>query len=518
MPVALKPGLIIDGFELIAPLHEGGMATLWRVRHPDHAMPLLMKLARIGYGEAATQIVGFEVERMILPQLSGPYVPRYVAAGDHHDQPWLVMEHLQGETLRPLLDAAPLPPQRVAELGALAAIAIHALHQQDVIHLDIKPSNLLLRSDGSSENGTAQMGTAQAGTAQPGTAQPGTIALIDFGLSHHSHLPDLLSEQFRVPMGTAPYIAPEQVLGQRDDPRSDLFALGVTLYHLATGERPFGNPTSPAGLRRRLYRDPVPPRALRPDIPRWLQELILRCLEVDPDARHATAAQLAHDLQHPEQVALTERADRSHRDGRLTVMRRWWRNFGRDRDPRKAVGEHLDQAPLLMVAIDLKHEDAALCAALRGNLQRIVSTFPHSRLACVTVMRIARIGLDSNLDAEGRNRHVKRLLALRDWIRPLALDEHRVTVHVLEHSDPAHALLDYARDNGVDHLIMGARGVTGVRRILGSVSARVVAEAPCTVTVVRAPTNHAAGSEEASQGGTAAGDSAIEPVIATERG
>lgn len=465
MPVPLKPGLIIDGFELIAPLHEGGMATLWRVAHPGHAMPLLMKLARIGYGEAATQIVGFEVERMILPQLRGPHVPRFVAAGDHEDQPWLVMEHLAGDTLRPLLEQAPLPPQRVAELGALAATAIHALHQQDVIHLDIKPSNLLRRPDGS-------------------------VALIDFGLSHHAHLPDLLDEQFRVPIGTAPYIAPEQVLGVRDEPRSDLFALGVTLYHLATGERPFGNPGSPAGLRRRLYRDPIPPRALRADIPRWLQEVILRCLEVDPDARHATAAQLAHDLQHPEQVALTARADRSHRDDRLTVVRRWWKHFGHERAPRRAVTDHLDQAPLLMVAIDLKHEDAALCAALRGTLQRIVSTFPQARLACITVMRTARIGLDSNLDSEGRNRHVKRLIALRDWVRPLGLDEHRVSVHVLEHSDPAHALLDYARDNGVDHLIMGARGVTGVRRILGSVSARVVAEAPCTVTVVRAPDAH----------------------------
>lgn len=471
MPVPLTPGLIIDGFELIAPLHEGGMATLWRVTHPDHAMPLLMKLARIGYGEAATQIVGFEVERMILPQLRGPHVPRFVAAGDHHDQPWLVMEHLAGDTLRPLLDDAPLPPQQVAELGALAATAIHALHQQEVIHLDIKPSNLLRRPDGS-------------------------VALIDFGLSHHAHLPDLLDEQFRVPIGTAPYIAPEQVLGVRDEPRSDLFALGVTLYHLATGERPFGNPGSPAGLRRRLYRDPVPPRALRPEIPRWLQEVILRCLEVDPDARHATAAQLAHDLQHPEQVPLTARADRSHRDGRVAVIQRWWKNFGREREPRRAVTDHLDQAPLLMVAVDLKHEDAALCAALRGTLQRIVSTFPHSRLACITVMRTARIGLDSNLDSEGRNRHVKRLIALRDWVRPLGLDEHRVTVHVLEHSDPAHALLDYARDNGVDHLIMGARGVTGVRRILGSVSARVVAEAPCTVTVVRAPATHDGEAEE----------------------
>lgn len=467
MPVPLKPGLVIDGFELIAPLHEGGMATLWRVSHPEHTMPLLMKLARIGYGEAATQIVGFEVERMILQQLTGPYVPRFVAGGEYQDQPWMVMEQLAGETLRPLLEQAPLPPQQVAELGALAATAIHALHQQDVIHLDIKPSNLLRRADSTPYNGT--------------------IALIDFGLSHHAHLPDLLAEQFNVPIGTAPYIAPEQVLGQRDDPRSDLFALGVTLYHLATGERPFGNPGSAAGLRRRMYRDPVPPRAIRAEIPRWLQEVILRCLEVDADARHATAAQLAHDLQHPEQVVLTDRADRSHRDGRLTVMRRWWQNVGRERGPRKAVSDHLDQAPLLMVAIDLKHEDAALCAALRGNLQRIVSTFPHSRLACVTVMRTARIGMDSNLDAEGRNRHVKRLIALRDWIRPLGLDEHRVTVHVLEHSDPAHALLDYARDNGVDHLIMGARGVTGMRRILGSVSAHVVAEAPCTVTVVRAP-------------------------------
>ena len=461
MPVHLRPGLQIDGFTLEAPLHEGGMATLWRVTHPDHALPMLMKLARVGYGEASTQIVGFEVERMILPTLSGPHVPRFIAAGDYEDQPWLVMEHLAGETLRPLLDQAPLPPAKVAELGALAATAIHALHQQHVIHLDIKPSNLLRRPDG-------------------------TIALIDFGLSHHDQLPDLLDEQYRVPIGTAPYIAPEQVLGQRDEPRSDLFALGVTLYHLATGERPFGNPGSEAGLRRRLYRDPVPPRALRPDLPRWLQEVILRCLEVDPDARHATAAQVAYDLTHPDQVALTARAERAERDGRLAVAKRWWRNLGRDRTERRALATHLDEAPLLMVAIDLKHEDAALCAALRANVQRVIASFPQARLSAVTVMRTARIGMDSNLDAAGRNRHVKRLIALRDWVRPLGLDEHRVTVHVLEHSDPAHALLDYARDNGVDHLVMGARGVTGVRRILGSVSARVVAEAPCTVTVVRA--------------------------------
>lgn len=466
MPVNLHAGMLIDGFELLGPLHEGGMATLWRVRHPGHPGELLMKLPRIGYGEAATQIVGFEVERMILPALTGPHVPRFIASGDFQDQPWLVMEHLPGETLRPLLDQAPLQPARVAELGARAATAIHALHAQHVVHLDIKPSNLLLKPDGS-------------------------IALLDFGLSHHSHMPDLLAEQFRVPMGTAPYIAPEQVLGVRNEPRSDLFALGVTLYHLATGERPFGNPTSAAGLRRRLYEDPVPPRSIRPGIPRWLQELILRCLEIDPAARPPTAAQLAHALQNPDQVPLTERADRQHRSGRWQRLKRRWQSAGREYDASRRPADQLQQAPLIMVAIDVKHDDPELSDSLRSAVQRVIASLPHARLACVTVMRQPRIAMEINIDAEGRNRHVRRLLALRDWARPLVLndevhDSSPLTVHVLEHSDPAEALLDYARNNRVDHLVMGARGITGVRRLLGSVSARVVAEAPCTVTVVRA--------------------------------
>lgn len=462
MPRKLVPGITLGGFTLIEPLHEGGMATLWRVTHPDHTMPLLMKLPRIAYGEGINQLVGFEVERMLLPALEGPHVPRFVAAGEGDDQPWLVMEHVSGETLRPLLERAPLDPDRVAELGALAAAALDDLHRQGVVHLDIKPSNLLLHRDA-------------AGVER--------IVLIDFGLSRHAHLPDLLAEQFHVPMGTAPYIAPEQVLGVRDDARSDLFALGVTLYHLATGERPFGFPGSRRGLKSRLYQDPVPPRTLVPALPRWLQEILLRCLEVDPDARAPTAAQLAFDLQHPEQVVLTARADRSQRSGRLETTRRWWRSIGLDASDlvERAAPP---RAALVMVAIDLKHGDLALNEALKDAVRRIVATTPGARLACVTVMRTARVGMDSNLDTDGRNRHVKRLVGLRSWARDLQLPDHRITFHVLESSD-ADAIIEYARSNAIDHLLMGARGVTGMRRLLGSVSAKVVAEAGCTTTVVR---------------------------------
>lgn len=463
MPMKLVPGMLLGGFTLLEPMHQGGMATLWRVSHPDHALPMLMKLPRIDYGEGINQLVGFEVERMLLPTLSGPHVPRFVAAGDDGDQPWLVMEQVAGETLRPLLDAAPLDAERVAELGALAAVALDDLHRQHVVHLDIKPSNLLLHRDADGRE---------------------RIVLIDFGLSCHAQLPDLLAEQFHVPMGTAPYIAPEQVLGVRSDPRSDLFALGVTLYHLATAQRPFGSPGSTRGLKRRLYQDPPPPRTIVPDVPRWMQEILLHCLEVDPDARHHTAAQLAFDLQHPEQVALTERAERSHGRGRIETTRRWWKSIGMEASALVEKAESA-RAPLIMVAIDLKHGDLALNLALKDAVQRIVATAPGARLACVTVMRTALIGMDSNLDAEGRNRHVKRLVGLRDWARDLDLPEHRITFHVLESTDVADAIIDYARSNAIDHLLMGARGVTGVRRILGSVSAKVVAEAGCTTTVVR---------------------------------
>lgn len=466
MPLQLHPGLVIGDFTLVEPLRAGGMATLWRVSHPQQAFPLLAKLPHVGYGEDVSRVVSFEVERMLMPSLSGPYVPRFVASGEAGDQPWIVMEFVSGETLLPLLDAAPVPPERVAALGALAALALDDLHRQHVVHLDIKPGNLMLHVDAQGRE---------------------RIVLLDFGLAHHAHLPDLLAEQFRVPMGTAPYIAPEQVLGVRNDPRSDLFALGVTLYYLATGETPFGAPTSDSGLKRRFYRAPVPPRALQPGIPRWLQEIILRCLEVDPDARYPTAAQLAFDLQHPEQVVLTERAERTHDDGALGSVKRWLRGFRLDaEDLRAKRARDGARPPLIVVAVDLKQGDAALDAALLDVARRTVETAPHARLACVTVLRTPRIGMETNIDAEGRNRHVKRLVALRHWARGLALPDHRITFHVLESPDVAQAIVDYARNNAIDHIVMGARGVTGVRRLLGSVSARVVAEADCTTTVVRA--------------------------------
>jgi nucleotide-binding universal stress UspA family protein len=124
-------------------------------------------------------------------------------------------------------------------------------------------------------------------------------------------------------------------------------------------------------------------------------------------------------------------------------------------------------------------------------VQRIVKTEPGARLACVSVMRTARIGMDDLVDKSGQSRHVKQLVQIKHWAHPIAkalfFDEGRLTFHVLEAPDPAAAIVEFARRNQVDHIVMGARGQSALRRYLGSTSSQVVAESDCTVTVVRAP-------------------------------
>jgi eukaryotic-like serine/threonine-protein kinase len=456
----LETGQVVDGFTLERPLEPGGMASFWRVSRPGTDMPMVMKIPLMRRGEDPITIVGFEVEQMILARLTGPHVPRFVAAGDF-ERPYIAMEFIHGRSVRTLLDNTPLPATEVAEIGGKIAFALHDIHRQHVIHLDLKPSNVILREDGEA-------------------------VLIDFGLSRHEQLPDLVAEEFDDPVGTGPYIAPEQVLRQRDDSRSDIFALGVILYFLATGERPFGEPQRAAEWKRRLWRDPYPPQRWNAKVPPWLQEIILRCLAVDPAERYATAAQLAFDLQHPDQVPLTARATQRERDGPITVGMRWLRaRKARPIRRRRSAGGLLSRAPIIMVAIDLAPDSEGLREALVVAVRRVLATEPEARVACVNVLRTSRIGLDPVVDEQGRNPHLQRLVELKHWARAVPAAAERITYHVFEAVDPASAIVDYATHNQIDHIVIGARGSSPLRRLLGSVCAKVVAEAPCTVTVVR---------------------------------
>ncbi|TAN41011.1 MAG: serine/threonine protein kinase [Nitrospirae bacterium] len=436
------------------------MATIWRVVRQWDTMPMAMKIPRLKDGDDSSFIVCFEVEQMIMPRLSGRHVPKFIASGDFSMQPFLVMEHLPGKSLDVLMREAPLSPQEIAVIGAKVARALHDIHRQHVIHLDLTPDNILFRKSGEA-------------------------VLIDFGLSRHEQLPDLMAEEFSLPMGTAPYISPEQVLGIRSDFRSDIFSLGVILYRLTTGEFPFDDPKSMAGLKRRLYLAPVPPRVLNKKCPNWLQEIILKCLEVDSDKRYDSGAQLALALENPCQVILTSRSELDKSDSLWTEFKRWIRYSRSGPSQLRSVARHLDTAPIIMAAVDISPGAEALSDAIRHVVKRIYHGERNARITCVTVRKTRLVGIDLGLDEAGKNLYVQYLTALKQWAQPMELPADRVSFHVLESPDAAMALINYAKSNHAEHIVIGARGSSMLRRFLGSVSSHVVAEAPCSVTVVR---------------------------------
>lgn len=465
----LQPGNELDGFAVDTHVHAGGMADLYRVHYangrPDPGFPMVMKVPRMGGGEGAENLVGFEVEHQMLQVLHGPHVPRLVAAGDMARLPYLVMESIEGRTLQQLLDESAAQgrrpaPEQIALWGRALALAAHSLHRQNAVHLDLKPANAILR---------------------PG----GDCVLLDFGLSWHAHHPDLLAEEMRSAIGSPVWMAPEQVVGMRGDPRSDLFAIGVILYELATGELPFGSPQTAGGLRQRLWMDPVPPRALNPQVPGWLQEVILRCLEPEAAQRHPSAAHLAFDLAHPDQVPVGARGLRTRRTSCLTHLKRWIKAAGMHYQPSPLPAVRTEEAPIVMAAVPHHDVSDTTLYSLRQAVARSLGIRPGARLACVTVIDPvdATASGDAGDEAQVHRHHLEQL---RLWSRGLDLQGHQASFHVLESRDVAEALLAYARANHVSLIVLGAatHGLA-LKRWIPTVPARVTAEAPCSVLLVK---------------------------------
>ena len=461
----LEPGTEIDGFRVVDCIHAGGMAHIYAVEYAQAdrspGFPMAMKIPRMTAGDGAENIVSFEVELQILPVLSGPHVPRFVAAGDLVRLPYLVMEYIPGQTLQHWLDApGHCDIETIARLGAATARAAHSLHQQNVCHLDLKPANVLIKEDG-------------------------TAVLLDFGLSCHAHYPDLLAEEMRQAVGSPAWIAPEQVVGVRGDPRSDIFAIGVMLYELATGELPFGAPTTSGGMRQRLWMTPAPPRKHRADIPPWLQEVILRCLEPEAGSRYPSAAHLAFDLSNPEQVLVTERGERTERTPLRTHVRRWLRAAGMHYTPSPLPSQQIEDTPILMVAVPHADVSDATLYSLRQAVARSLGIRPGARLACVTVISPGASSTSDNNRSE-TTLHRQHMARLRQWTQALDLTGHAVSYHVLESGDVAQALVRYAASNHVSMMILGAatHGLQ-MQRFIDTVPIRVARDAPCTVILVK---------------------------------
>ena len=474
----LQDGSTLDGFRIDSCLHSGGMAHIYRVSYADgRADPgfaMAMKVPRMASGDGAENIVSFEVECNILQALSGPHVPRFVAAGDLQRVPYLVMEYVQGRTLQHWVEHhAALDAMTIASLGMGMAQAAHALHRQDAVHLDLKPDNLLLRSSAALHD--------SADLAVPA----GPMLLLDFGLSFHAHYPDLLAEQLRKAVGSPAWIAPEQVVGVRGDLRSDVFAIGVMLDQLCTGHLPFGSPRTPAGVRQRLWVDPIPPRKYQPELPPWLQEIVMRCLEPEAARRYPSAAHLAFDLAHPAQIKVSARGRNTKPTSFWTHTKRWLKAAGMHYQPSPLVSEQISQVPIVMVALPYENASDATLYSLREAAARSLGIRPGARLACVTVIpdNLSNTSIDTQSETSVQRRY---LAWLHEWARALNHPGHQTSCHVLESGNVAQALIDYAVGNQVHMIVMGAatHGLK-VQRLIATVPIKVAMAAPCTVILVK---------------------------------
>ena len=481
---APAPGVVLGDFRLGPLLHRGGMAEIYEVAYADGRaalFPLVMKVPRMAPGDGAETIVGFEVEHQILQALAGPHVPRVVAVGDLSTTPFVVMEHVPGPTLDHWLDRVrqqgeKLPAETLATLGAAVATAAHAVHQQNAVHLDLKPANVIVREP-------ADDATVAAAASDPSVAL--NAVLLDFGLSWHAHLPDLLAEELRPAIGSPAYMAPEQVVGVRGDPRSDVFAIGALLYELATGELPFGAPTTRGGLRQRLWMEPAPLRQRRPDLPAWLQEVVLRCLEPRAADRYPSAAHLAFDLSQPEQVRVSERGERLRGTGWAAHLKRWLRAAGEQYHPSPLPARVVAELPIVMVAVPHHDVTDATLQSLREAVARSMGIRPGARLAVVTVVSpTAASATEATRSETALQRQM--LTMLKRWAKPLPLDGHQVSYHALEDSDPAAAIVRYASTNNVGMIVMGAatHGLQ-LQRFIATVPMKVAMHAPCTVILVK---------------------------------
>ncbi len=461
MALKLTSGSEIDGFRLGECVHDGGMGLVYRVEGPDTGFSLMMNVPRFGHGQPTEGVVCFEVEVLMLSHLRSPHAPRFVAAGELGQSPYLVIEWIDGENIEALVQRAPLPPEEVARIGAALADAIESLHRQHVVHEDVKPGNAMLRPDG-------------------------TVVLIDYGLAWHARLPDLLAEEMRQVVGTPEYISPEQVLGVRGDPRSDLFALGVVLYELATGELPFGSPRSAKGLRDRLWLDPAPPRALRRDFPPWLQEVILCCMEPRANRRYPNAAQVAFALRNPPSVQLGARAGKTRSTGLLAQTGRWLRASTRLPEIAPLAAEQVQTAPIVLAAVDTAHLDDELQRGLHAAVMRVIGHSASARLSCVSVLTDTPLQEGRRTEDTASGMVLEQLVRLQHWAAPMKLPPERHSLHGLEGSDKAHLLVEYARQNHVSLIVLGAARYSEPRLGLGrSITTAMAEDAPCSVYVVR---------------------------------
>jgi len=292
-----QPGDLLDGrFFITELLSRSGAGTVFKAEDThDHNRLVAVKVPHEEGETDPAFLSRFEREERIGVELNHPFLLKFVPVPGKKSRPYLVTEYLKGCTLEHLLRAIrPLPEKDALKIASLVCEALQYLHDRRIIHRDLKPQNIMICCDGS-------------------------IRIMDFGIARKIGSRPITLADPTSSMGTADYMAPEQVEGGRGDERTDIYNLGAVLYELLTGVTLFPHQNEWVAMNARVKSDPASPRAINPALSPQAEEIVLRALQRDPAQRYPTARAMKMDLDRPGQVKLTglaQQAEELRRGGK----------------------------------------------------------------------------------------------------------------------------------------------------------------------------------------------------------
>jgi hypothetical protein len=279
----LEPGQTLSHYRVVEKIGEGGMGSVWKALDTrlDRSVALKVLPERVAGDPRA--LARFEREARAVAALSHPHILAVHDVGHVDGVHFVVMELLEGETLKQRLAEAPLPLRRAVELAGQIARGLAAAHDKGIVHRDLKPDNVFVTRDG-------QVKLLDFGLAKLDPARAGATSDSEGATVTRQTDPGVV-------LGTVGYMSPEQVRGREADARSDIFALGVVLYEMVTGKRAFSGDSSVETLNAILKEEPADLQEISREVSPALERIIRHCLEKRPEERFQSARDVAFDLE-----------------------------------------------------------------------------------------------------------------------------------------------------------------------------------------------------------------------------